>query len=69
MTILLFRSVHHVNGRFDLIAKEAEIEIEGAGDVDVQTTKRLAVNCYGSSNVLYAGDPILYGKCEGSVMR
>lgn len=53
----------------DLIAKETEVEIDGAGDVEVHTTMRLAVNCYGSGNVLYAGDPALDGKCEGSVKR
>jgi len=53
----------------DLIAKETEVEIQGAGDVEVHTTMRLAVNCYGSGTVLYAGDPALDGKCEGSVQR
>ena len=53
----------------DLITRETEVEIDGAGDVEVHTTMRLAVNCRGSGNVLYAGDPTLAGQCDGSVER
>ncbi len=51
----------------DLVAIETEVAIEGAGDVEVQSTKRLVVNCRGSGNVLYAGDPSLDGECIGTV--
>ncbi len=51
----------------DLVANEAEVNIEGAGDVEVHTMMRLAVNCTGSGKVRYSGDPQLDSQCDGSV--
>jgi hypothetical protein len=41
----------------DLVAREAVIEISGAGDVHVHATESLTASVSGAGDVIYTGDP------------
>lgn len=52
-----------------LVARLAEVEIAGAGDVEVHATEALTVTCSGSGSVRYRGDPRLTVRGPASVER
>jgi hypothetical protein len=52
-----------------LAARLAEVEIAGAGYVEVHASETLAVTCFGSGNVRYCGEPKLTSKGDASVER
>lgn len=50
----------------DLVATDAEVDIDGSGDVVVNATATLDVSIAGSGNVTYLGDPTLTQSIGGS---
>ena len=52
-----------------LAARRAEVEIAGAGDVELHASDALAVTCYGSGHVRYRGEPKLTSTGDASVER
>ena len=53
----------------NLVARHAEIEITGKGDIQVHATDSLLVNCSGRGNVRYTGQPVLTNNCKGVIKR
>ncbi len=53
----------------NLVARHAEIEITGKGDIQVHATDSLLVNCSGRGNVRYTGQPVLTDNCKGVIER
>jgi len=51
---------------FDLMARKAEVEISGSGDVEVYVTEQLNVSITGSGDVLYHGNPSLNVSISGA---
>ena len=52
-----------------LAARRAEVEIAGAGHVEVHASETLAVTCFESGNVRYSGEPKLTNNGDASVER
>lgn len=60
-----------INGQADIdalsfVAQEAEIEINGIGDVSLEVAKNLDIEINGFGNVKYIGDPDLSQEINGS---
>lgn len=51
---------------FELIGDDAEIDISGIGDLEINTSSSLDVDISGSGNVLYKGDPSIRQEISGS---
>jgi hypothetical protein len=52
-----------------LRTRRAEVEITGAGNVEVQAIDALAISCSGSGHVRYSGEPTLTVRGPASIQR